>query len=87
MVVGMGNGHEHVRPLTASSLCDLLSGWLFLGVLFKVNMTLTLTICGGAAELRKKGKPKRPSIKTLFGEYCVKHIVTHTCMHANVCVR
>jgi hypothetical protein len=84
MVVGICNGHEHVRPLTAGSLCDLLSGWLCLGALFKVNTTLTLTICGGAAELRKKGKPKRPSIKTLFGEYCVKHIVTH--MDARKCM-
>jgi hypothetical protein len=25
----------------------------------------------GVAELRKKGKPKRPSIKTLFGEFTV----------------
>lgn len=26
--------------------------------------------------MRKKGKPKRPSIKTLFGEYSVWHIIT-----------
>ncbi len=25
--------------------------------------------------MRKKGKPKRPSIKTLFGEYSVWHIM------------
>jgi hypothetical protein len=56
-----------------------------LAALFKVNTTLTLTICGGAAELRKKGKPKRPSIKTLFGEYCVKDIV-YTHMDARNCV-
>jgi hypothetical protein len=37
---------------------------------------LIFTPFGGAAELRKKGKPKRPSIKTLFGEYSVWHIVT-----------
>ncbi len=37
---------------------------------------LIFTPSGGAAELRKKGKPKRPSIKTLFGEYFVWHIIT-----------
>lgn len=36
---------------------------------------LIFTPFGGAAELRKKGKPKRPSIKTLFGEYSVWHII------------